>query len=149
MTSNVRLFSKNGEYPQRVEKIRLLDGGTRTDSSTFTSEEISLSGYTGPYYEPQYNEVTQELIWDSENLKFIIKDFDNEYWLEVLRRRRSELLFRSDWTILPDSPLTAEKQLEWKEYRQKLRDLPSTVSFPLPTTEEEAQSIFPLSPSLE
>ena len=50
--------------------------------------------------------------------------------LDDLRAYRNELLAQSDWTILPDSPLSAEKQAEWKTYRQKLRDLPATTSEP-------------------
>ena len=34
------------------------------------------------------------------------------------------LLKESDWTQLPDSPLSAEKKAEWAAYRQALRDLP-------------------------
>jgi hypothetical protein len=33
------------------------------------------------------------------------------------------LLNECDWTQLPDSPLTEEKKLEWKVYRQDLRDI--------------------------
>ena len=143
-----RLFSKNGEYPQVVEKIRLPDGKTRTDSSTYTEEEISLAGYTGPYYEREYDNQTQELTWNSENLEFVVTTFDDDYWMEVLRQRRNEILGACDWTIFPDSPLTDIQKDEWIEYRQKLRDLPSTVSLPLPRTEEEAKFIFPVSPSL-
>jgi len=62
-----KLFSKDGEYPQVVEKIRLPDGTTRTDSNTFTEEEISSAGYTGPYYEPEFDSQTQELSCDSEH----------------------------------------------------------------------------------
>ena len=50
--------------------------------------------------------------------------------LDDLRAYRNELLAQSDWTILPDSPLSAEKQAEWKTYRQKLRDLPANTSAP-------------------
>jgi hypothetical protein len=148
MPEKPRLFSLNGEYPQVVEKIRLPDGKTRTDSSTFTSEEISSCGYTGPYYEPDYNRNTQELTWDSNNLEFVVEDFGQDYWMEVLRRRRTELLCECDWVMLPDAPLTQEQKIEWEEYRQNLRDLPNNVSLPLPTSEEEAALIFPIKPSL-
>ena len=40
----------------------------------------------------------------------------------------NELLFDSDWAVLTDSPLTSEKQAEWKTYSQALRDLPTTKS---------------------
>ncbi len=49
---------------------------------------------------------------------------------------RKMLLFDSDWTQLPDSPLTDSKKAEWATYRQALRDLPSSnttpIDWPLP-----------------
>lgn len=143
-----KLFSKDGEYPQVVEKIRLPDGTTRTDSRTFTEEEISSAGYTGPYYEPEFDSQTQELSWDSENLQFVVTSFGDDYWMQVLRGRRNELLTACDWTMLPDSSLSDAQKDEWIAYRQALRDLPSTASKPLPTSEEGAMEIFPVSPSL-
>ena len=53
-----------------------------------------------------------------------------ETTLAEFREWRNQLLTESDWTVLPDSPLSAEKQAEWKVYRQKLRDLPANTSEP-------------------
>tara|TARA_B100001063_G_C16735586_1_gene541815 strand:- start:1410 stop:1715 length:306 start_codon:yes stop_codon:yes gene_type:complete len=46
--------------------------------------------------------------------------------LENLRLQRKNLLAECDWTLLPSSPLSAEKQDEWKVYRQELRDITKT-----------------------
>ena len=46
------------------------------------------------------------------------------------RRLRADLLSGSDWTVGNDSPLTTEKQAEWKSYRQALRDVTSQPGFP-------------------
>ena len=43
--------------------------------------------------------------------------------LIYVRGQRNTLLEESDWTQLPDSPLSEEKRLEWKTYRQELRDI--------------------------
>ena len=43
-----------------------------------------------------------------------------------MRHWRDILLAQSDWTQLPDSPLTDAKKTEWATYRQALRDFPST-----------------------
>jgi len=142
------LFSKNGEYPEVLDRIRLSNGMTRTDSSTYTKEELSSYGYSGPYYEPEYDSEIQELTWDSENLKFVLKDRPRDYWISVLKERRNNLLSRTDWTQLDDSPLTVDKKEEWKIYRQKLRDLPNNLPSQIPTDLEEADSlIFPTMPS--
>ena len=38
------------------------------------------------------------------------------------------MLSASNWTQLPDSPLSESKKLEWATYRQALRDLPQLHS---------------------
>jgi hypothetical protein len=53
---------------------------------------------------------------ETQNLKY------NE-----LRENRDKLLSDSDWTQMPDSPLTDAQKQAWAMYRQSLRDLPTTV----------------------
>ena len=45
------------------------------------------------------------------------------------------LLSGSDWTQLPDSPLSSTKKAEWATYRQSLRDLEVTSDFPTEPTD--------------
>jgi hypothetical protein len=47
---------------------------------------------------------------------------------------RNALLASSDWTQLPDNPLSSEKQSEWAVYRQALRDITTQASYPLEIT---------------
>lgn len=47
-----------------------------------------------------------------------------------LKAKVISLLKDSDWTQLPDVPLTKEQKAAWKKYRKQLRDLPNTVSDP-------------------
>lgn len=47
-----------------------------------------------------------------------------------IRASRDRLLAASDWTQLPDSPLSSEKKAEWATYRTLLRNLPDTEGFP-------------------
>lgn len=44
---------------------------------------------------------------------------------QELRQERNIRLQLTDWTQMPDAPLTDAKKLEWRTYRQALRDLPS------------------------
>lgn len=46
--------------------------------------------------------------------------------LTDLRRERDRLLAASDYTQMPDAPLTAAQRNAWRSYRQSLRDLPAT-----------------------
>ena len=45
-----------------------------------------------------------------------------------VRRQRNRLLEESDWTQVPDSPLSNSKNAEWATYRQTLRDLLASYS---------------------
>lgn len=46
------------------------------------------------------------------------------------RKDRDALLERSDWTQMPDAPLTEEQRESWKVYRQALRDVTLQPGFP-------------------
>jgi hypothetical protein len=43
----------------------------------------------------------------------------------LIRKQRDGILTRTDWTQVPDASLTDAKKLEWRTYRQALRDLPA------------------------
>jgi len=49
---------------------------------------------------------------------------------EEKREERNALLAASDWTQANDSPLSAEKKVEWATYRTALRNLPSSSDWP-------------------
>jgi|DEB0MinimDraft_3_1074331.scaffolds.fasta_scaffold132338_2 hypothetical protein len=56
---------------------------------------------------------------------------DDDYSM-MMRRYRDRLLAASDWTQLPDSPLSDEQREAWAVYRQALRDAPANWE-PAPT----------------
>lgn len=49
---------------------------------------------------------------------------------EEIRAKRDMLLAETDWTQVTDTALTKEEQAKYKEYRQKLRDIPEQPEFP-------------------
>lgn len=51
-----------------------------------------------------------------------------EALLVTLRTRRDALLRQSDWTQVPDVPLTAEQRDAWAAYRQSLRAFPAVAA---------------------
>lgn len=59
---------------------------------------------------------------------------EEEVDISSIRQSRNRKLAESDWTQLPDSPLSEEKKEEWKVYRQKLRDItkPENINKELP-----------------
>lgn len=54
---------------------------------------------------------------------------DNRNW-DVLREKRDFLLWKSDWSMLSDVPLDDAQKIQWKVYRQALRDLPQNTQSP-------------------
>lgn len=56
-----------------------------------------------------------------------------------VRKVRSVLLAKSDWTMMPDNGLTDAKRAEWKAYRQALRNFPATPNLAYTTP-------FPITP---
>jgi len=77
-----------------------------------------------------YTVVGSEVLIDREILDKSPEENLQEWERALFRVRsvRNDLLHFSDWTQNADSPLTPEKIVEWAEYRQLLRDLPTTIS---------------------
>ena len=60
--------------------------------------------------------------------------------MDVLKSKRNQFLFDTDKYALPDWPHESlAKQTEWLDYRQALRDLPST-------TDDPAKAVWPTRP---
>jgi len=58
------LYSFRNQRPAPLpERIRLANGFTKRDSTTYTAEEIADAGYVGPYTEPAYNPAIEKLLW--------------------------------------------------------------------------------------
>ena len=49
---------------------------------------------------------------------------------QAARNERNLKLTFTDWTQLPDAPLTAEQKAAYATYRQALRDIPEQAGFP-------------------
>lgn len=62
--------------------------------------------------------------------------------LQAMRQERDRLLRETDWTQLPDSPLSPQEQAAWAAYRKALRDLPSQVD-----SKGKSKILFPNPPS--
>lgn len=58
-----------------------------------------------------------------------LRESSRDYWQE-LRTIRNNLLFFSDWTQLPDSPLSQVQVSNWVSYRQSLRDITENTTDP-------------------
>lgn len=134
------LYSYQGQEPQELpHKIRLSGGRSRTDSSTFTEEEIADAGFTGPYERLEFNPEIETQSWDAELGDWVTTPIPDEVFWERLRGQRNFRLSSSDWSQLSDAPLTSTEKTAWATYRQELRDLPEN-------TEDPKNVTWPLQP---
>ena len=66
-------YSYKNRYPinQLPHRIRLSNGSTRTDSSTFTTDELTDAGYVAVSTAPTYNSRTEKLSWDGTDWQVV------------------------------------------------------------------------------
>ena len=69
--------------------------------------------------------------------QYSIFDFVTKQWVEdqnsalaYVLPKRQKLLYASDWTQIPNGPLTVEQQAAWATYRQELRDITAQTGYP-------------------
>ena len=70
----------------------------------------------------------EEEKWDAMEAEWLA-GADDRAGVNV-RETRNILLDESDWTQMPDAPLTEEEKTLWKTYRQALRDITTHADFP-------------------
>ena len=90
------LYSHNQNTPDTLpEKIVLSNGFTRTDSSSFTAEEIADAGYVAAPEKPSFNVKTHRCLW-----------------------------VNTDWVVseLPDSEKAYIKEQQWRVAQKQISD---------------------------
>ena len=70
----------------------------------------------------------KEIVPNSEGYPVSVVPPDPVPTWDTVRAKRNVLLTESDWTDLPNTPLSNKQ--EWLDYRQALRDIPSTFTNP-------------------
>ena len=89
-------------------------------------DQVGLTerGYV-EYFEPQpVVEITKDQIYTA------------------VRAKRDYLLQDSDWTQMPDSPLSVDQKATWAEYRQDLRDITEMY----PDVKDPNEVVWPTKP---
>ncbi|MEV4934736.1 phage tail assembly chaperone [Sphingobium sp. LSP13-1-1.1] len=61
---------------------------------------------------------------DGKSIVLHVASMEEE--LDKIRQRRTSLLARCDFILMPDAPFTAAEVEEWKAYRMELRDITDT-----------------------
>ena len=125
------LYSYKGQEPAPLpERIRLSDGSTRTDSTTFTEEEIADAGYVVAGAKPNTSKVGNVFVWNNDNWEErgpTISEI-NAQWKKV-REKRDFLLAEADVMLM----LSIERNItdiHVGDYKQNLRDVPQYMNDP-------------------
>jgi predicted house-cleaning noncanonical NTP pyrophosphatase (MazG superfamily) len=146
---------ENGEvikYPYSVQDLRtdnpnvsfssIIDEPTKSRYSMLPIQKVE----TQINYTKNISENIPELIEGVWTQSWSITDATQQEidqrlskkWQEV-REERGGRLNSSDWTQLPDSPLTEEQKNAWRQYRQELRDITNQAN--------PFEIIYPVQPS--
>lgn len=108
-----------------------------------TNEIDSQIGQGESFIEGEFDDVSYYIENDAavqippQPSQYSVFDFATKQWVlnpdlassDVLTAR-NKLLFSTDWTQIPNNPLTSEMQAEWAAYRQELRDIPQQSGYP-------------------
>jgi hypothetical protein len=118
--SQLKQDNPNTSFPFNINVNTLIDFGVYG----------VISVPAGSDYTKNYIETTPILISNKYYQNWDVVDASqeeinqriNNKWSEV-RNVRNQYLKDSDWTQLPDSPLSSNEKEEWLVYRQQLRDV--------------------------
>ena len=142
------LYSYNNEYPKQIpNRIRLSDGSTRTNSSTFTDAEIEDAGYVSVSDPPSYDSSTHKLTWTGTAWQVValttdeLNTIQSNLWSEV-RETRDNMIQNVEWRIMRYQSevrlgitTTTDSIFDLDTYIQELRDItdqsdPSSITWP-------------------
>lgn len=83
------MYSYKNQYPKPLPfRIRLSNGKTRTDPTTFTADEIKDAGYILVRDKPAVD-TNQVVLWSSNDADWIVRDKSEEELLLESEKRRS------------------------------------------------------------
>jgi L-cysteine desulfidase len=132
------LYSYKNQYPIDYEnipdRIRLSNGSTRTDKSTYTTEELIDAGYISVDDPPEVD-LFQRLVWNGNS--WVVETLSDEernivlinQW-NIVRAERNRLLKETDWMMMKYSENNDPLSTVLAQYRQQLRDIPETQTDP-------------------
>jgi hypothetical protein len=99
------LYSFQGAPPAPLPfRIRLPNGFTRTNPSSYTTDELEQWGYTGPIALPPYNAASETVEWHQDQASYVVRALTAE---EVGERLRSEARRRVNYHGFYDALLVS------------------------------------------
>ncbi|PZQ44867.1 MAG: hypothetical protein DI551_09200 [Micavibrio aeruginosavorus] len=126
MSKKFAVFNGNGFpiafYSEDIHRAYTLDGELITDIVPPEAVEISHQQWLEFINHPD------ERKWENGQIEVCELALPSPDWNDI-RSIRDNLLRKSDWTQLPDSPLSLDQKQAWVTYRQALRDITEDYEF--------------------
>lgn len=109
------LYSFNGNEPAPLPvKIHLTEEQTesglretRTSLDRLDIEELNSYGFTGPYEVPEHDPITKRITWDSENLQYVVSDYDDAE-IDANVRTNAKIKFEENQEKFVNELITSE-----------------------------------------
>jgi hypothetical protein len=123
------LYSYNNGYPALIpNRIRLSDGSTRTDRSTYTPEEIANAGYVQVADQPSVS-YPNVLEWSGTdwNVREPNTQEIESKWEEI-KRSCQQILVETDYKVIKAFELGIPLSQDWVTYRQDIRNIYNNVN---------------------
>lgn len=114
------------------KEYTLYNEGTGEIEANMSTRKVPKRPHVvGRYRKETHKIVDGQVVERVEGEKDLIR---KAYASSELRIKRNATLASSDWTQVPDSPLSDQERQQWATYRQALRDLPANTPDPLNVT---------------
>lgn len=139
------LYSYKNEYPKSIpERITLSNGTKRTDSSTFTEEELNDAGYK-LVPNPPFVDTHQKIEWNGNDWNIIFKsEADKQQEWRNIQEICLRILKDTDYRVLKAYELGVQVNPELVKYRQAIRDVFNNVE-----NVDPWNVVWPIKPELE
>lgn len=123
--------SDNDFYLQPSDGQGVIEG-SYTSQQAYVDNNIVIP-YTEEQIQTKTNKPSSFFVWSNDTFTWQDpRDAQQKYndASAVVILQRNNYLYESDWTQIPNNPLTTEKQQEWAVYRQQLRDITTQSGYP-------------------
>jgi len=122
-----------------------------SDATLTAFDLVRLTDDTKPTYDPATEKVIEDVIEVRDGVAYqtysVIDRPAEAIANELIAKRanvriqRNDKLSKTDWAVLPDSPLSTDDKTVYENYRSALRDVPAQAGFPdnaLPESPDES-----------
>jgi len=135
------LYSFKGAQPTQLpSRIKLSNGFTKTDNTTFTAEDLADAGWIA-VENPPVVDYPNKLKWNGETLRWILtppNETETAFRWQHIRKECERRISDTDYKVIKAMELSEPVDPAYLTYRQALRDLynnkngvdPWTVEYP-------------------